>query len=433
MYSGWRNQTRNASLLAAVESRLLSDLVLANRGRELHEDGNSIAIVGGELFNKGAQAMTFTVVDQMMKRYPEKDVYLLSGRGDYERNQEEKDQYAFDILPWGPEVQLSLLSPGLNLVNTKSYSKRTHEAVRSVIADCYMLIDINGFAISSQMGARASFSYLTNIVLAKEYDVPMYVLPQSIGPFDYSTEMKLLLNPLLQTYFTFPQTVCPRERAGVEALAPYTQSNVQREFDIVLQAEGYDLDNIYTTEPALELKNLERDAVGIVPNSNLFDRAGDEEIYSLYEKAIKELLDMGRTVYVFRHSIEDLDFCRNIKNRFDETEDVRLFEDDFDAPELEHIIDQCDFLIASRYHSIVHAYKNGVPVIAIGWAVKYEELLDEFGQSEYFYEGRDRIDADTFVDSVRQMSEQWENESESVQAKLKMVRQNDLFSRLFDS
>ncbi|WP_157964869.1 polysaccharide pyruvyl transferase family protein [Halorubrum sp. 48-1-W] len=432
MCSAYRKQARNVSLITSVESRLLSDLVLADQGQELNEDGDSIAIVGGELFNKGAQAMTFTVVDQMTKRYPEKDVYLLSGR-DYERDQNEKDQYAFDILPWGPEVQLSLLSPELNPVNTKSYSKRAHEAVRSVVTDCSMLIDINGFALSSQMGAKTSFTYLTNIVLAKEYDVPMYVFPQSIGPFEYSTEMKLFLNPLIQTYLTFPQIVCPREQAGVEALAPYTQSNVQREFDIVLQTEDYDLDNIYISKPDFERKDLKSDAVGIVPNSKVFDRADDEEIYSLYEEAIGELLDTGRSIYIFRHSIGDLDICRNIKDRFDEMDDVRLFEDDFDAPELEQVIDQCDFLIASRYHSIVHAYKHGVPVIAIGWAVKYEELLDEFGQSEYFYEGRDRIDTDAFVDSIGQMSEKWEHESESVQEKLKMVRRNDLFSQLFEN
>lgn len=430
MCSGYRETVRNASLVAAVESRLLSDLVFAGSEQAEYGDGDSIAIVGGELFNKGAQAMTFTVVEQMTKRYPEKDIYILSRR-DYERDSEEKAQYEFEILPWGPEIQLSLLSPGLDVTNTKQFPKRDREKVRSVFADCAMLIDINGFALSSQMGLKASFAYLVNVLLAKEYDVPMFILPQSIGPFDYPVGVKQALNPLMQTYLTYPEVICPREQAGVEALAPYTRSNVQQEFDIVLQTEGYDFNNVYATEPDFEYKSLDANAVGIVPNSKVFDRADNEEIYSLYKAAINNLLGAGKTVYVFRHSVEDLDHCRNIKARFSETKEVQLFEEDFDAPELEHIIEQCDFLIASRYHSVVHAYKHAVPVISIGWAVKYRELLSEFGQSDYFFEGREPIDSDTFVGAVKEMNDRWEDETTTLRETLGTVRHNNVFSRLF--
>jgi len=430
MNSGYRNMTRNALLGAIVEFRLFSDILFAGGEQTEYGDGDSIAIVGGELFNKGAQAMTFTVVDQMTKRYPEKDIYLLSRR-DYERDPKEKAQYEFEILPWDSEVQMSLLSPDLDVVNTKQLSRHDREKVRNVFTNCEMLIDINGFALSSQMGLKRSFTYLVNILLAKEYDIPMFIFPQSIGPFDYSTGVKHAFNPLIQTYLTYPEIVCPREQAGVKALAPYTRSNVQREFDIVLQTEGYDLDNVYATDPDFEYKSLNADAVGIVPNSKVFDRGDDDEIYSLYEAAIEELLDAGKTVYVFRHSIEDLDHCQEIKNRFSETEAVQLFEEDFNAPELEHIIEQCDFLIASRYHSIVHAYKHVVPVIAIGWAVKYRELLSKFRQSDYFFEGREQIDVDALVSTVEQMNDRWEDETMTLRETLDTVQQNNLFSRLF--
>jgi len=431
MCAEFRKAARNAALVGIVESRLVSDIVFPDSNWTPEATGDNIAIVGGELFNKGAQAMTFTVVDQMAKRYPDKDVYLLSG-GDYNRDDEEKDQYAFDILPWGPEVQLSLLSSNSQFANTKRYSQQAKESVQQVFESCSMLIDINGYALSSQMGLKRSFRYLGNIVTAKKYGVPMYILPQSIGPFDYSTGGKFVLNPLLRTYLSYPEIVCPREHAGVESLKPYTRHNVQREFDIVLQTETYDFDNVYATEPDLEYKNLDADAVGIVPNSKVFDRADNEDIYSLYEAAIDELLDADKTVYVFRHSIEDIGYCRNIKARFSETEAVQLFEEDFDAPELEHIIEQCNFLIASRYHSIVHAYKHAVPVIAIGWAVKYRELLSEFGQSDYFFEGRERINADAFMSAVEQMKARSKDETSIVRETLSTVRQNNLFSRLFD-
>ncbi|MDR5674218.1 polysaccharide pyruvyl transferase family protein [Halalkaliarchaeum sp. AArc-GB] len=432
MCGEYRKPIRNVSLVAAVEKRLLSDLFFTDKEVSTpSREGDSIVIVGGELFNKGAQAMTFTVVDQMSKRYPEKDVYLLSGR-DYERDPDEKAQYEFNILPWGPETQLSLLSPELDFGNTTQYPKQDKKAVKNVLEDCSMLIDINGFALSSQMGAKTSFIYLTDILIAGEYDVPMYILPQSIGPFDYSSASKLLLNPLMQTYLSYPDVICPREQAGVKSLAPYTRNNVRREFDIVLQNEGYDPANIYTSEPDLERKDLESEAVGIVPNSQVFERTDPEELYSVYDAAIEALLENGKTTYVLRHSIEDLDLCREIEKRFSENDNVVLFEEDLNAIELEHIIRQFDFLLGSRYHSLVHAYKNQVPAIAIGWAVKYRELLDRFDQSAYFFEGRDEIDEQELVSAVEQMCNSYDCESELIGEKVDEIQQNDLFGDLFD-
>ena len=54
----------------------------------------NILITGGELFNKGAQAMTFVTVSELSKRFPDKQIILVSGR-DNSRPQAEKDRYCF--------------------------------------------------------------------------------------------------------------------------------------------------------------------------------------------------------------------------------------------------------------------------------------------------------------------------------------------------
>jgi colanic acid/amylovoran biosynthesis protein len=259
----------------------------------------------------------------------------------------------------------------------------------------------------------------------------MYVLPQSIGPFDYPRPQKLFLNPLLRLYLSYPEVICPREQAGVESLAPYTRQNVQKEFDIVLQNQEYDLANIYHVKPELKQKDIDTGAVGIVPNSQVFERSDPEDLYALYEAALNELLSEDRTVYIFRHSEEDADICRKISKKFEGEENVILLDDDLNAIELERIISQLDFLIASRYHSIIHAYKNSVPVIAIGWAVKYRELLNEFQQSKYFFEGREEINDSEFVRVVSEMVKECESESDTIEQKLLEIQQEDLFQRLF--
>ena len=62
---------------------------------------NNIIITGGELFNKGAQAMTFVAVDELRKRFPEHEVCLLSEM-DLERPEEERRKYAFGFTGWYP-------------------------------------------------------------------------------------------------------------------------------------------------------------------------------------------------------------------------------------------------------------------------------------------------------------------------------------------
>jgi colanic acid/amylovoran biosynthesis protein len=431
MGESYQKTSRNIALGAAVEKEFLSELFAPTQKSLIdYNSKRNILIVGGELFNKGAQAMTFTVVDRMKERFPESEIYLLSGR-DFERPKKKKSQYAFDILPWGPELSLSLLAPSLDVANTENYSDAMVERVRSLFSENSLLIDVSGYALSSQRGFRASFTYLTNIVLAKRNKIPVYVLPQSIGPFDYPKPQKLVLNPLMRLYLSYPEVICPREQAGFKSLTPYTLQNVQKEFDIVLQNQDYDLNNIYQNKPKLEQKNIDSDSVGIVPNSKVFERSDPKQLYKLYESAIEKLLSKDRTVYVFPHSAEDAGICENIKKIFEHKEEVTLFDNELNAIELERIINQLDFLIASRYHSIIHAYKNSTPVVAIGWAIKYQELLSEFQQSKYFFEGREEIDGAEFVSAVSDMVAEFESESNVIEQKILDIQQKDLFQRLF--
>ena len=61
----------------------------------------NIIITGGELHNKGAQAMTFVTVIELKKRFPDHQIYLLSEL-DLNRPKDEKKKYAFEFTGWYP-------------------------------------------------------------------------------------------------------------------------------------------------------------------------------------------------------------------------------------------------------------------------------------------------------------------------------------------
>ena len=70
---------------------------------------------------------------------------------------------------------------------------------------------------------------------------------------------------------------------------------------------------------------------------------------------------------------------------FASSENVYFIEDDMNCLEYGGFVKQFDFIIASRFHAIVHAYKENVPAIILGWAVKYHELAKNLNQEKFVF------------------------------------------------
>ena len=105
-----------------------------------------------------------------------------------------------------------------------------------------------------------------------------------------------------------------------------------------------------------------------------------------------------------------------------ENMDVFLFE---------KIVAQMDFAIASRFHSIVHAYKNAVPCIALGWATKYHELLNLVDQGEYVLDVRNMDKNDAYYrEMIERMNNNFKNESELIRNKVEGIQSHNCFDRI---
>jgi len=411
---------------ALIAASLAKELIFGWARKPKNPGGKNIIITGGSLFNKGAQAMTFTTVDQLKRRFPDKDIYLFSTQ-DASRPEEEKAKYAFRIMPWDIALKAGVLSGSAPLRDSNQLGK-----LKKIIEDTSMFVDISGLSLTSHWNPLVSLSYLMNIAIAKRSGTPFYIMPQSMGPFDYSMRFRPFLYPLLQLYLKYPKRIFIREQEGIKAVRRFTRKNVQRSWDLVMQNSGYDMSNIYTVSPSLRKFDIPEGSVGIIPNKRLIERS-KTDMFPLYEAIIKRLLAAGKRVYVLRHSYEDLAVCEQIKSMFPADNRVELIEQDLSAIELEEIIKRFDFVIASRYHSLIHAYKNAVPALNIGWAAKYKELAEALGQSEYFADARSELDESDILAMLDKLLARYSRESESLAKKAReIVKANvfDIFNRL---
>jgi colanic acid/amylovoran biosynthesis protein len=393
-----------------------------------------ILITGGQMYNKGAEAMVYLAVDQLKRKYPKSKIIVLSSQ-DYKRSKEEKSNYNFEILPRDSHMMIALSKGKLSLTDYIKYMKvilkkkkpylKEMKRLQEIFENTQMIVDISGFALSSQFSTQHAKSYLARIDIAKAYNIPVYIMPQSFGPFDFKSDNKSILEKI-KSNLSYADVVFAREKEGFELLRDQFKlsDNLHFSMDSVLVNKEVNLNNVFKTKPVIK-KFEDIYGVAIIPNMKTFKHGSKNEILQSYKSIIDTLLSSNEKVYIVRHSFEDLEACEAIKELYTDEESVVLINDDLSSMEFDELVKQFKYIIGSRFHSIVHAYKNAVPSIALGWATKYKELLEKFDQQEYLFDVRSSLDNDSIVEKVVKLNDQYKNESRRIAEVLETVQSNN--------
>lgn len=367
-------------------------------------------ITGSNFINKGAQSMLFVTVDQLRKRYPDCEIYMLSAF-DYAEDQPYSFQIVFEDEDAHHMVNHPVLGAGVILAKDavkKILGKPTGYKKKSTLAAIYpeisCVIDISGFALSSSWGEKASREYMRVISEAKQKHIPVVLMPQSFGPFSYGRDQEKM-DRLIQENLNYPKAIFAREKEGADLLQErYHCKNVSLSPDLVLCHPTPEKSVIYRNAEAVkptQIPEIPDNTVGVIPNIRTLSGHNKSELLDFYKKIIETVLDQQKNVVLIRHSREDLSFCREIKAMFAQEAHVQLLPDDFDCFSYDALVQKLDFIIGARYHSLVHAFKAGVPCIAIGWAVKYLELFRLFGDEAFVFDVRKTLDTGKMCEAIR--------------------------------
>lgn len=347
----------------------------------------NIIITGGELFNKGAQAMVFVAVDELKKRFPDHEIYVLSEM-DRRRPKEELEQYAFRFTGWYPIKFAKAQSDPLLKLACKFRNGAEYRECEALYKNCDLMVDISGYGLGSNWDINQLTTYADHLEYAKEFHIPTVLMPQSFGPFDFEGK-KSAVGSRFPELLRYVKVICAREQQGYDALvSSFGLTNVRIMPDLVLNNKSVDLGRIFRKIPRFELPEIPEGAVALIPNERIASAVGQEMALTLYITAMKSLLKTGRPVILLRHAEADRSLCQAILNGISE-DGIVFLDRDFSCLEYNELVKQFHFIVASRFHAIVHAYKNGVPAIALGWADKYRELMKCFGQEAYAIDVRD--------------------------------------------
>lgn len=390
----------------------------------------NIIITGGELNNKGAQAMTFVTVNELKKRFPCHAIYLASDQ-DCCRADSDKNQYSFNLLCWFPGIFAKAQKNLLLRAICKFRHPKEFADCNEIYKNTVLMVDVSGYALGTIWSENANQLYINNLRYAKAYGIPVYLMPQSIGPLDFELHGQRKTAKQLKKLLSYCKVICAREEESMEELKKFgIVNNVVQKPDLVLNNKGIDLCNVYRTLPELDIPKIKADSVCIIPNTRNESVGDKNKILELYSCLISRLAEKKKTIYIMMHSSQDAELCREIKLAHADETNVILLDKDYSCIEFNEIVKQFDFVIASRYHSIVHAYKNGIPCLVLGWATKYHELLKQFGQLDYMFDFRGNVDTESLLAAMDKLIEARDEESKRILKELDKIQQDNVFDIL---
>ncbi len=335
-----------------------------------------ILLSGANFINKGAEAMLFIAANECFTRFPGAECIVQLPEG-------------FALIRSMEE--LYELSTGARKVSDHKVpqggiKRKLHKvkALCSAYKSADAMLDLSGYELSSKLGVYPSLRYLFKIRLSKHYHTQVYLMPQSFGPFRYRGIWKLLMPWMIRRILKHPIVCFARETEGeafLQEIAP--RAKVRSSCDLVLQNKNI---NAVKDQYAGEIPFVEANSVGFVPNRRLIEQGTEEDTMACFRAAVAQIRQQGKKVYLICHAADDMSISEQIKTSFAEDDGVVVVSQILSCFAYQSLSRHFDYVVAARYHSIVHAYKEGTPVVALGWAVKYKELLGMFGQEAYLVE-----------------------------------------------
>lgn len=392
-------------------------------------------IKGGEFNNKGAEAMSLIAIYNILKNDDNAKIYFLD------------IGYAFPYNGDIPVIPFKMYYKQIDAILKRDRKEFVGYVFKNTIKNCLKMqsvtfkkiygtfeilkqadffIDISGYALSSKWGKNASM-YLDWILAVKTVNpfCKVFLMPQSFGPFDYTQISKKQMVKAL----SLCEIIYAREPGGYQNLLELGLNNVELSYDSVLMERDYKaeavIENIkkYSRRP----NKVEGRKIAIIPNCRLVDIGKREEltVLNIYSKAVEKCCK-NATVYLIPHAGEDINLCKAIKERFKE-KNVILVDYVMNSFDFEKFVEDFEYIIASRYHSIIHAYRRGTPAVIIGWAEKYDAVSDVFGQKIYEFD----IDSGNEIGAIiEKMESRCNAERKKIQAVISDIQKNNCYDFL---
>ncbi len=331
-----------------------------------------IQLHGGGFDNRGAQLMLWTAIQKLQQYQPSTRFAMEATRSTY------RECASYGLLTLAPSLDARRPRRTRFLIGTAGLASRMLppwlEQQYGIARRCDVdaLVDISGYSFGDKWGAMTARAMTARIRHFERRGKPTVLLPQMFGPFEKRETIEAfqpILDHVGKIYVRDPQSY--------DWLNKINETG--RPIDIAPDI------TIFCEPVAAEETPGFRYAC-LVPNMRMRDKAqdtwGSDYMDAMIEAAQRlNQLDIRPYLVIHDGGEEDIVLGREIAARASLQE--RQIYREADPRKIKGFIRGAELLIGSRFHALVAALSSGTPAIAIGWAHKYEALMDDFGVAEY--------------------------------------------------
>lgn len=242
---------------------------------------------------------------------------------------------------------------------------------RRTIKNISYIAAINGGdGFSDIYNTQTFLSRLKEIRIAMQRNIPLIMLPQTIGPFEHPQNRKIadkILRYANKIFVRDDKFVPELNKMGLK----YEQT---KDLSAYMQPEPWNID--------IKPKSIGINVSGLAYSNSFRTLSGQFDAYpELIDRLICHFRDKGHTVYLIPHSYhygipepnnDDMVACRAAYEKLSDKSNVVFVDKDLISPQVKYVISKMSFFIGTRMHANFAAIYSGVPVFGLAYSYKFD-------------------------------------------------------------
>lgn len=237
---------------------------------------------------------------------------------------------------------------------------------------------INGGDGFSDIYNTTSFlNRLSDIDFAMKFNIPVIILPQTLGPFRESKN-KIIANRILcyasQIFVRDNKYTSDLDAMGLK----YEQT---RDLSYYMKPQPFDIE--------IKINAVGINISGLTYSNKFRTLSGQFSAYPyLINKLITYFQQKNIPIYLIPHSYnyqkaevanDDLEATRDVYSKLHDKSNIILVDQDLISPQVKFIISRMKFFIGTRMHANFAAIYTGVPLFGLAYSYKFQGAFEANG------------------------------------------------------
>ncbi|RUO62614.1 polysaccharide pyruvyl transferase family protein [Pseudidiomarina insulisalsae] len=322
----------------------------------------TVEVKGISFANRGAELMLSAVKEQFMRRGIDAHI-VVEPNGNYIR----RCRYEVWQKP-------QLILKRVNVLKPLAWLPKSLRRRLGIITDSEIdvVLDASGFSYGDFWPHKVAWDRLAKpIKQLKRRGVPVIVLPQALGPFTHTASAKPFRRILKYADLIFARDA--QSLSYARALSCRSDNLFYcPDFTCLVAPQGIP----ELTPP--------KNAVCFITNEKMAATAERKQAYLDWMiSLVQATLRSGHQAYFVNHGgSADATLAQHIIASVGAP--VALLEAE-NAKQTKWLIGQARVVVGSRYHAVVSALSQRIPVVATSWSHKYQALLNDYESSESLF------------------------------------------------